>query len=717
MSRHNYYIITFMLLAFFVNFTATPSNAQSETVAIEVVAEAPINRLASPRDAVRLFMTVMNEVKNSNAANIDVAISTLHLEEIPLESRSTRGIEMANQLFELLNSFTFKIDAIPVDMTDKKYSLPLGKELGIEITLNLYENQEWKFNFARTLKRLPAFLEIIQKNQKADTEDTTIDPMLFSPRQTMSIFMAAMGSDKKTALSEAANTLDLSRFERAVRREIGAERAAILKFVIDHYKFVDLVEIPNERQGPPFVFLAHESGRIVLEKVKNADSSIESWKFSAQTVHDLPQLYDAFKDKPLVDGAVDEVEIPLSVRVRDYMSVNFPSLMRRSFLLENWQWLGMFCIVFIGLALSRIITHLMRHFIKVVFRREAVAIDNSAEDRFIKPISITLTTLSWWLGLSTLGLPGELRVVLVVAVKLVTGAAGIWAGYRLMDVVDNFLMGKAMKTTNKFDDLLVPLITRGLKTIVIIIGLLFIGDIFAIDLDKVLAGLGLGGLAFALAAKDTISNIFGSLTILIDRPFQIGDWVTIGSADGTVESVGVRSTRIRTFYDSLITIPNSELINAQIDNYGARQYRRITATINVAYDTPPEKIDGFCEAVRELIRKHPYTRKDFYLVSLNDFGASALGIMLYCFVRTPDWSTELREKHRLFSDIIKVARALGVEFALSGQTLYLRNQEMPVHDNIPANELAAFAEGKETAERIVFAALGNPPTTPPPVKF
>jgi MscS family membrane protein len=204
---------------------------------------------------------------------------------------------------------------------------------------------------------------------------------------------------------------------------------------------------------------------------------------------------------------------------------------------------------------------------------------------------------------------------------------------------------------------------------------------------------------------------------LIDRPFQIGDWVTIGAADGTVESVGVRSTRIRTFYNSLITIPNSQLINATIDNWGARKFRRITCTIGIAYDTPPEKIDAFCEAIREIIRQHPYTRKDYFHVYLNEFSNSSLGILLYAFVQTPDWSTELREKHRLYNDIIRVAKSLKIEFAFPTQTVYLRNEETPVHTNIPKNENEAFKEGQEVGGKIVFDNLGNPPVKPPPVTF
>jgi MscS family membrane protein len=447
------------------------------------------------------------------------------------------------------------------------------------------------------------------------------------------------------------------------------------------------------------------------------DSTIEAWKFSAQTVEDLPALYDSFKDKELVAGIKEQVQIPFSVRLRDYMNTNFPSLLGTTLFLENWQWLGMFCIVFLGLGISKLLTNLLKQSIKMIFKREALEVDQNTEDRFIKPISITLTTWSWWLGLAVLSLPGGARTILLITVKLVTAASAIWAGYRLMDVIGNYLMAKAAKTPNKFDDLLVPLITRTLKTLSIAIGLVFIADIFAFDIDKILAGLGIGGLAFALAAKDTLSNIFGSLTILIDRPFQIGDWVTIGAADGTVESVGVRSTRIRTFYNSLITIPNSQLINATIDNWGARQYRRIACTIGIAYDTPPAKIDAFCEAIRELIRKHPYTRKDYFHVYLNEFSSSNLGIMLYCFVKTPDWSTELREKHRLFNDIIRAAKHLSVEFAFPTQTVYLRKDEIPVHNNVPTDSQQAFKEGKELGGKIVFEEFGDSVVKPPPVTF
>jgi MscS family membrane protein len=128
---------------------------------------------------------------------------------------------------------------------------------------------------------------------------------------------------------------------------------------------------------------------------------------------------------------------------------------------------------------------------------------------------------------------------------------------------------------------------------------------------------------------------------------------------------------VRTFYNSVITIPNARLVNASVDNLGARRYRRLKCMLSLQYDTRPEKIEAFCEGVRELIRRHPYTRKDYYMVYLNQLSDSSLDILLYAFHEAPDWATELRERHRLFVDIIRLAQRLGVEFAFPTRTLHL----------------------------------------------
>jgi MscS family membrane protein len=283
--------------------------------------------------------------------------------------------------------------------------------------------------------------------------------------------------------------------------------------------------------------------------------------------------------------------------------------------------------------------------------------------------------------------------------------AGVWTIYCFVDILCNYLAARAAISQNKFDDMLVPLFRRTLKILVVIGGLVYLATQWSDDLWSIVAGLGIGSVALAFAARDSVENLFGTFTVLLDKPFQIGDWITMGDLDGDVESVGFRSTKVRTFYNSLVTVPNRHFISGQVDNMGARRYRRIKTTLALTYDTPPEKVEAFCEGVREVIRKHPHTRKDYFHVYLNGLGASSLDIMLYCFVEVPDWSAELSEKHRLFADILRVGKALEVEFAFPTQSLHVVTPENLVHPNTPENNEAGKQLGREVANAILKETL------------
>jgi len=231
-----------------------------------------------------------------------------------------------------------------------------------------------------------------------------------------------------------------------------------------------------------------------------------------------------------------------------------------------------------------------------------------------------------------------------------------------------------------------------------------------------LGAFGIGGVALAFAAKATLGNFFGSLTVLFDRPFAVGDWIVMGDVDGTVEHVGFRSTRVRTFYNSIITVPNAKMVDSVVDNYGARRFRRAKVMISIQYSTPPDQVDAFCEGIRELIRLHPYTRKDYYHVYFNQFAASSLDILLYVFFEVPDWSTELRERHRLFVDIMRLAQDMGVEFAFPTQTVWLHRGEKAGEAPVPGPDEGAEELGIERAAEVFKEAYGSPPTYRGPVK-
>ncbi len=184
-----------------------------------------------------------------------------------------------------------------------------------------------------------------------------------------------------------------------------------------------------------------------------------------------------------------------------------------------------------------------------------------------------------------------------------------------------------------------------------------------------------------------------------DKPFALGDYVAVGSIEGSIEKVGFRSTRLRTGYNSLVTVPNSRFINSDVDNYGARAYRRIKTTLGLTYDTPPTKLEAFCEGVRELIRRHPHTRKDSFHVYVHEFGPNSIDVMLQCHIVTMDRSTELQERERLYLDILKLAEGLKVEFAFPTQTVHMmRPEDAPDHSDAPQSSDAAAERGRELAQ-------------------
>ncbi len=707
--KYRFLLIILLSIGLLVPLTAYSQETQTEEQAIS-------QPLTSPRACLRNFLKIMNKVEYEKAPRVDEAVISLYLDDIPEAGRLAAGRDIAVKLFKVLYHYTFNVDVLPdasAENMKNDYSIYLGNSK-LEIALHKYKTGEWKIHYTKTLKRVDEYLAVVEKEEEGRKIDETVDPALRSPREAVRFFFSNMGKETFEGVEKAAEALDLAVFEKSARRSIGRERAMLLNTVLARTRYIDLVELSDESKSAPVVLLDDPAGRLVLERVSppkipstgtdteiQEEPKLDAWKFSAQSVNSLPALYDAYKEKEIVREIKSLSKLPLSIRFRDYMDKNFPALMRESFLLENWQWIGIFIIVFFGLFVGRSVIYMCSKAIKITFQKAKLELNEVSMKAFLDPIGITVTALIWWTGVYILGLPDSVRVVLMVSVKIVAALAAVWAGYKLVDIIGHFLIGKAEKTENKFDDILAPLVTRAMKVMVVIGGVVFLADVFAVDIDKIMAGLGLGGLAFALAAKDTISNVFGSVTILVDHPFQIGDWVTIGQADGVVESVGVRSTRIRTFYDSLITIPNSELINAQIDNYGARRYRRINTTLTIGLDTPPEKVDAFCEGIRELIRNHPCTRKDFFIINFDQLGPYGLGILVYCFVKVPDWVAEEREKHRLFNDILRLAKKLGIEFVPPTQHLYTRADKALEYTNIPTDEPSAVAEGKRIADDIM----------------
>ncbi len=455
--------------------------------------------------------------------------------------------------------------------------------------------------------------------------------------------------------ARAATCLDLS---READRSVGPERASQIKDVLDArglYVKMELIPKDPEHEDSAgrsrYVLFPQQQPDLWLERVG------ERWLWSSASVRLAPKLYDATFTFDL--GALAE---------------RLPAWTKNSVLgLQLWKFLALLALILFALIVRMLVVIVVTSQLRRFMGRIGVSWGDRLLQKVAMPLGVLAAAGTAALFLPALRLPVQLAHISLLAVRVMAAFSLVWAAYRIIDLFVGWIESRAAATDTKMDDQLVPLVATSLKVFTVALGVVFVLQNLDVDVGSLLAGLGIGGLAFALAAQDTVKNLFGALTIFLDRPFHIGDWVATSGTEGTVESVGFRSVRIRTFYNSLISVPNARVADSTVDNYGMRKYRRVTATLGLTYDTSPEQMQAFVEGVRAILKASPVTRKDYYEVHFRDFGQSALEVMLYFFLSVPGWSDELKARHDIFLDILRLAKDLNVSFAFPTQTLHVES--------------------------------------------
>jgi MscS family membrane protein len=215
---------------------------------------------------------------------------------------------------------------------------------------------------------------------------------------------------------------------------------------------------------------------------------------------------------------------------------------------------------------------------------------------------------------------------------------------------------------------------RIIRIFIVLIGIMAILYNFGINVTAFFASLGIGGLALALAAKDTAANLFGSIALLVDRSVKVGEWIKVADVEGVVEDIGMRTTKIRTFEKSIIAIPNSIVANSHIENYSRRGIRRIKMFIGLTYDTPRETIEAILTDLRTMLRTHPdIAQNETQIVNFRDFNASDLGIMIYTFAARSEWKIYLDIREKINLEIMRIFEKHGASFAFPSQSLYIES--------------------------------------------
>jgi len=337
-----------------------------------------------------------------------------------------------------------------------------------------------------------------------------------------------------------------------------------------------------------------------------------------------------------------------------------------------------FAVLFVAFILKRVIAHIFTTTIFKAAQKTSGEMDDILLKSLNKPAEFLVVIIGFYIGVEVLQLPKQPTDIDLMArngVQLLLTFNLAWFCYNMVSLLEHWLSHWAGRTESTLDDQLIPFIRKTLRVFIVFLAILFLIQNLGYSISGLLASLGLGGLAVALAAKDSLSNIFGSIMILLDRPFIIGDWIKAGNLEGTVEEIGFRSTRIRTFSKTLITIPNSVLMNMSIDNFSQMPKRRIKLTVGVTYDTTPAQMRQAVAAIKQMLQEHPAIHQEFFLVNFTDFGASSLDIMVYCFTTSTVWGEYLDAREDICLKIMEALAEIGLEIAFPSQTLYMHDMD------------------------------------------
>jgi MscS family membrane protein len=311
-----------------------------------------------------------------------------------------------------------------------------------------------------------------------------------------------------------------------------------------------------------------------------------------------------------------------------------------------------------------------------------------------KPVFVIVFTSALQLFLSSFDLEIDFYTFVITWLSTIRIMAIMVLAIRLIPMFTARVNRFAAEATSVTEEILYPLVEKAAWLCIILIGSAQILWTHGVNVSGLAAGLGLGGLAFALAAKDTVENIFGAVAILIDQPFRVGDTISMAGLTGTVEHIGLRSTRIRTPENSLLSLPNSKIIASHVDNLGARTSVRVRTVLNLPLATPPSSLEALCAGTRAILESHPLCVRDSIVVHFNEFNHGSLGVLIQFNITLQTWAEEQRRKEEIFLAIIRLLAELGLSLAVPIQEIAVKTT------NSDTSSSQAGTDGIEAFKRL-----------------
>jgi small-conductance mechanosensitive channel len=390
------------------------------------------------------------------------------------------------------------------------------------------------------------------------------------------------------------------------------------------------------------------------------------WQFTPDTLETVRALYIALEDLPKSEFVTAD-ETTSFFKLRSLIRSVDRGLLKPLGGLERWQWIALVIVICISVPIGWLVTGLMGWMLRygrlargrMAFRKE-----------FRLPIRLFIIGILLLVSLRFVGLPEAYDVPLRAVVGVILALSSAWLCLQLISRISE-LYGRYGGRLVYQDEILRSLVTSLLKVAVVIGAIFFLANILSIPIQGVVAGLGIGGLAVALAARSTIENFIGGITLFADKPIRVGDLCRVGDRLGTVEAIGLRSVRLRGVDRVLVTIPNTEFVNLNIENFTRRDRILLKTTIQLRYETTPDQLRWVLAEIRKMLLQHPFVSPDPARARFAGFGACSLDIELFAYLETTDFNTFLAIREDVFLRVIDIVDASGTSFAFPSVVNYL----------------------------------------------
>jgi len=501
----------------------------------------------------------------------------------------------------------------------------------------------------------PAWPADAQEGPPATTTTTTVPAAdesvgFESPRSTMRGYLWASRDGDWTT---AAKHLDLRGRDPAD----GPRLARELKTVLDRKLWVDLDALSNAPEGDPADGQTRDRDlvgtietpngdkvKILVERVAEPDGT-RAWKIARVTLQQLPPLWRAFGDGPLAEHLPEP-----------FFTIRFLDV-------QLWQWIALVVLLLASVALAWLLTAPLLRLLRAVARRTSTPIDDVLVQMIVGPVRLAVGTAIFWAGVYPIWLALPVHRFVLGVLKALLTVAITWFALRLIDATARVMLRRYLARGQLAANSVVPLGRRTLKVIVALMALLAILQNLGFNVTGIIAGLGIGGLAVALAAQRSIENFFGGLSLIADHPVRVGDFCRFGTQQGTVEDIGLRSTRVRTLDRTVVTIPNADFATMQLENFGARDRFRLATTLGLLPETTPDQLRCVIAELKKLLSAHPKVSSGSARVWFTNLGTSALDIELSASIATRDADEFMEVREGLLLGIMDVVAASGTGLA------------------------------------------------------